>query len=343
MINGKKHKISKEKLEELYLSQNKTCKEVSEYFGIAPRSLREYIKIWNLHKPKFSITKDELTELYITQNLSSIQIGNLKNISPTVVQKKLRDYNIEKSLSYDIPEEELRHFYLKENYTIPQLANYYNVNYMTISRRIKKFKLFKSGKLRGARIKKSNQERYGVNSTTQLKEIKKAQEKTLEKHYGVRVPAKNSEIQRKGQLTKQKNGTCNTSKPEEELYTFLKKKYGSKQVKRQYNTQLIEKSDRYPFNCDFYIKSLDLFIEYQGNWTHGTEPFDISNSEHKKRYLFLKSHSKNSTYYADTLKTWTQTDPLKREVAKKNKLNFIELWSLIDVILLDSIPSKLEI
>ena len=31
---------------------------------------------------------------------------------------------------------------------------------------------------------------------------------------------------------------------------------------------------KYPFNCDFYIKSKDLFIEYQGHQTHGTKPYD---------------------------------------------------------------------
>ena len=37
--------------------------------------------------------------------------------------------------------------------------------------------------------------------------------------------------------------------------------------------------DRYPFNCDFYIKSKDLFIEYQGHPSHGYCPFNRNNRE----------------------------------------------------------------
>ena len=39
------------------------------------------------------------------------------------------------------------------------------------------------------------------------------------------------------------------------------------------NVEVIgNKYDRYPFACDFYISSLDLFIECNYHWTHGGKP-----------------------------------------------------------------------
>ena len=47
---------------------------------------------------------------------------------------------------------------------------------------------------------------------------------------------------------------------------FLKERYPD--VITQY------KDDRYPFACDFYIPSLDLFIECNYHWTHGGKPYE---------------------------------------------------------------------
>ena len=65
---------------------------------------------------------------------------------------------------------------------------------------------------------------------------------------------------RKNFLTQKKNGTINTSKTEKELEAELRKIFPD--LKTQY------KSEVYPFACDYYIPSLDLYIEYNGFITH---------------------------------------------------------------------------
>ena len=55
--------------------------------------------------------------------------------------------------------------------------------------------------------------------------------------------------------TKQLHHSFNTSRPEEELYQDLLKTYLKEDIVRQYS------DERYPWKCDFYIKSEDLFIE----------------------------------------------------------------------------------
>ena len=53
-----------------------------------------------------------------------------------------------------------------------------------------------------------------------------------------------------------KNNSFNKSKEEEKYYSYLLHLYSSEDIVRQYYDK-----DRYPFHCDFYIKSEDLFIE----------------------------------------------------------------------------------
>lgn len=72
------------------------------------------------------------------------------------------------------------------------------------------------------------------------------------------------------------NGTTNQSKSENE---FLHKLEILGINKDDIIHHYID-TKRYPYNCDFYIKSKDLFIEYQGHWTHGPDIFDKNNENH---------------------------------------------------------------
>ena len=70
---------------------------------------------------------------------------------------------------------------------------------------------------------------------------------------------------------------------------------------------------------------MDLYIEYQGFWTHGKEPY--IGSDEQKEIIKLWA-SKNTDQYKRAIKTWTIKDPLKRETAKKNNLNWIEFFNI---------------
>ena len=56
--------------------------------------------------------------------------------------------------------------------------------------------------------------------------------------------------------TKHKNNTFNTSKFEVNFRNNLIEIFDVTDIFSNYKDEL-----RYPFNCDFYIKSLDIFIE----------------------------------------------------------------------------------
>lgn len=131
----------------------------------------------------------------------------------------------------------------------------------------------------------------------------------------------NKEIVNKILETKRKNNSFHISKPEEELFLYIKEKFPS--VERQYN-----KDNRYPWCCDFYIDELDLFLELQGTWTHGRHPYIIDNFEDQRILNQWIEKSKEHPFYTTAILTWTEADVNKRTTAKNNNLNFKEVWSL---------------
>ena len=147
-------------------------------------------------------------------------------------------------------------------------------------------------------MKKTNQERYGVDFS-------------WEAHF----------IKQKSENSKLINNSFNSSKPEEKLYELLCNKYGSSDVIRQY------KCERYPFCCDFYIKSTDTFIELQGMWTHGKHPYNSNSIKDQVKLQQWQSKANNgSKFYRNAIKVWTVSDPLKRETAINSNLNYIEVF-----------------
>ena len=101
------------------------------------------------------------------------------------------------------------------------------------------------------------------------------------------------------------------------------------------------KTEKYPYNCDFYIPSLDLYIELNIYWTHCGHFFN-SNDENDLSILNnLKLKSKEKDTYKKAIHTWTISDIEKRDIAIKNKLNYVVIWnrkqlkSFFDLNLLD--------
>jgi hypothetical protein len=165
-------------------------------------------------------------------------------------------------------------------------------------------------------------DRYGVEYPFLNPEIKNKARETMIDRYGVSEAMNSRNFVEKMKLstlkadTKRKNGTFSTSKPEESLYELLIAHFGKHDVVRQYND-----SSRYPFNCDFYIPSRDLFIELNAHWTHGMHWFSSNDNK-----LLLDWKSRHSKYYDIAINTFSHRDVLKRQTAESNKLNYVVFW-----------------
>lgn len=88
------------------------------------------------------------------------------------------------------------------------------------------------------------------------------------------------------------------------------------------------KDYRYPWHVDFFLPKFDMFIEIQGHWTHGPHPFDsndINDIDILNKWI---EKSKYSAFYKSAIDVWTLRDVEKRNVAKENNLNYIEIFSI---------------
>ena len=180
-------------------------------------------------------------------------------------------------------------------------------------------------------IKETNIKRYGNVCPTKNKKVLFKSQQTCMKHYGVKSYSQtdeykqnhsklmsSKEMQERRNAIQKEHHTFNSSKIEQQFKEYLEQNY-SNDFEYQYRTKL------YPFNCDFYIKSLDLYIEIQGSWTHGGHPFDENNQEDIDKLNLWKS--KNTKYYNVAIKVWTDLDVRKRNIAKTSKLNYLEIFS----------------
>lgn len=148
-------------------------------------------------------------------------------------------------------------------------------------------------------------ERYGAESWSESEEGRKflGSSETLQKIHDSKI----------------ENGTYGRSAPEELLYSMLCEHFSVDDIRRQYNTD-----DRYPWSCDFYIVSRDLFIELNAYWSHGFHWFDKNNdADLEKLQLWM---SKSSSGYEDAIMNWTVNDVAKREAARNHRLNYVVFW-----------------
>ena len=151
-------------------------------------------------------------------------------------------------------------------------------------------------------------ERYGVEHYTQHPDHREAQS----------VRMRDPEHQRRIREAKRQNGTFNTSIAEQELLLMLVDRFGVDDVLEEYW------DERYPFACDFYIPSRDMFIEMNGMWTHGGHWFDSHDIEDVER--MGQWRASENTFYQAAAYDWGQRDVEKRDTARISQLNYVVFW-----------------
>ena len=178
-----------------------------------------------------------------------------------------------------------------------------------------------------------SKQNYNVDWFTKSEEIKNKAKKTMLRRYGVeysmQIPKNKEymsylmssyEMQERRYNTMKRNHTFNSSSAEEELFLYIKSRFPK--VVRQYKDK-----NRYPYFCDFYIPELDYFIELQGYYTHGKHPFDPNSNEDLQ---LIEYYKKKYGEDCQPITIWSIKDVEKRDCAKRNHLNFKEVWSLED-------------
>ena len=222
------------------------------------------------------------------------------------VKEKIRKTNIER-YGVDNP---AKSYKVQDKIKATNLENY-GTEYVMSNDSIKE-------KVRQTCIKK-----YGVDNVKKSELIKKHTiEHNIEK-YGVEYPTQLQSTIDKIYESKTKHKTHTCSKEEDKVYELLKTMYNN--IRRQY------KSEDYPFACDLYIADNDLYIECNFHWTHGKHGFDKNNPDDIKKLNLWKKRSKEKDYYISAINVWTTRDVMKRKIAEKHGLNYLEFFSFSEV------------
>lgn len=235
---------------------------------------------------------------------------------------------------------------IKEKCSNTKLLKYGDENYKNIDK-AKQTKLSRYGDENYNNREKANNtclERYGVTCYSKTKEYKnrlkpirkemyRKAEDTLEKKYGS-LDAAYKLICSKRNESLRKNNSFNRSNMENNLYYYLLN-YFKEDIKRNYSDSV-----RYPFKCDFYIPSKDLFVELNAHWTHGNTPYDSNDVYCQNKLKNWQEKAKTSKFYKNAIYTWTDLDVRKAEIAKKNNLNYIVIYNKKLSELLENLESQ---
>ena len=334
----------KDNLYFLYVTCNLSKKDIADIYYKKPRTIEKKLHNYGIHKPDFLHDFNTKKAIYLKYGVDNI--FKLDNIKTKIKETNLNKYGCS---SYT-QTTEYKNKVQKTN------ISKYNTNWVlqnkTIKEKIKQTNLKKYGvtnvfasKQIQETIKNTNLTKYDVENPQQnikiktktkntlLKKynatstftspiIKEKIKKSLLEKYGVDNVSKNKEVINKIYRKKKENHTLNSSHNEEKIKQLLYDKFSD--MRYQY------KSKEYPFNCDFYIPCLNLYIEYQEHWSHGKHPFDASNIQDKLKVTLW--NKKCTKYYKNAINTWTVRDPLKRKTAKDNGLNWIEFFTFEEFI-----------
>lgn len=183
---------------------------------------------------------------------------------------------------------------------------------------------------RKEQIEKRKETLIGKYGTTNLHDVPEFEEKcreTILKKTGYDSYFKIPEVRELAYKQLLDDSKSGKSKKEDEIYSFLSE-LGYNDTIRHYI------SNSYPYPCDFYIPSLDMYIEYHGSQYHNKRAYlgtsdDIkeANALLEKDKLRCKETGKKKSPYFSIFNTWVNIDCKRRNLVNEKKLKYLELYS----------------
>lgn len=305
--NGKgSESPSKEELEYLYIDLNIKLDDLYKFFGVNIWNVSRWLSIYGIKKDYKNISKNIIQTNYERYGcVSSAMLQEYKDkIRNTCIERYGCDYVVQTDEFKNKAKQTKIEKYGDENYSNHEQARItwrktYNENKEDILNR----------------TIETNRKRYGCDFYSQSEE------------HLLNVRKKKKESLKKAYETKKENGTLgfNASKQEKQCFDMLKRVYPDA-ISQYFG------DSRYPYNCDMYIPSLDLFIEFQGyQGGHYLYPYR-DNDEDKKilEEMKLKSikNGKKNNIYDRIVNVWGNKDIIKRQIAKTNNIRLLEFFSV---------------
>ena len=295
----------------------KLCGKPVKFVGKGNKTFREYCSNYCVRHSKEVVNKRVNT----IKNFSDEKLNTINNKRKNTCLKK---YGTEYYLSSDDLKEKSKQTCLQKYGTeyylssedLKEKSKQYNLLHYGCS-------YYQSTNEYKEKVANTKINKYGNSSYINIEKIKE----TNKLKYGVEWSFQSDDVKNKIWESLKKHKSYNKSKPEDICYKLLKEKYPD--IIRQYY------SDKYPFKCDFYIPSKDLYLEYNGffHQKHFFNKNDINDIKHLNE-LKEKANKSNAhllgkqSRYDTAIYVWTDLDVRKQQCVKQNKLNFVAFWNV---------------
>ena len=319
--------------------QNKFSKTKEQRAELRKKTLQQKYGVTNISQLKEIKDKKKQTTLKNYGVENPAQSSEIKNkMKETCLEK----YGVESTNSLPDKKDKIKKT-IQEKYGVDNIMQVFNVQEKQKQTCIEKYGVDNAIKNKEIKDKKEQTclDKYGKENLFGTEYFKNKSKETCTKKYNVEniMQVFNNEKLNEDALkikqkiidniptmldkmykTKKKNKSFNTSQPELQINSLLQKTF---KVICQY------KSELYPFACDFYLPDLDLYIEYNGTWTHGAMPYE-NNESCNRQLQRWQEKAKTSKFYQNAIYTWTDLDVRKRQTAKQNNLNWLEFFSMTE-------------
>lgn len=286
--------LTEEALRNLYTAENKTAEELARHFKVGVATIRRHLKKYNIVKPETQ-RREAISKTKQAKSLEELTIYK-QHISENRKGKGLG------AVPWNKNKKGLQIAWNKGFKIAEEAKQHLRDVYAALPEEEKQRRKDAVGRAHSGKTPWNRGLHYTIDPET----VKAAKEKEI--------------------ATKKLRNTFATSKVEEDFYLHLCSYFLPSDIIRQYFNK-----ETYPFNCDFYIKPLDLFIELNINWTHGFKPYDPTDDFCQEQLAQWRKKAETSDYYKNAIYTWTDLDVRKRQIADKNKLLYIQLYSNGDI------------
>ncbi len=161
-------------------------------------------------------------------------------------------------------------------------------------------------------------ELYGAENALQCDEIFDKMKSRVTDKFGVGNVMELQEIRDRVARTKRERHVGRESNPEKRMLEILISIFGPDDVEVEFS------SEKYPYACDYHIKSRDMYIELNAHWSHHDHWFDEDDISDKNLLNHWKS--RHTKYYDNCVSVWSGRDVMKRRTARDNNLNYLVFW-----------------
>ena len=328
--------LDAEEFRDCYLKH--TRKDCEAYFGLSAmefKNLADHLGLFNIKRESkrldkniilSNLSENEIISLCLKHSNKELQ--KILNLSPEAFKNFQLKYNLKNADAAELTARLFPRTDILRDYEQNTLTRFRSIYSLTLNQAYRLLSILDIP-LRSLECE------YDMRKITYLKNFGKYEnpdgykcklnkyKKSMLSIYGEDNPAKVNSLKKKAvnslQLYKDNNKMHKSSKAEKHLLALLEKVFGSEDV-------IYQKFDidLYPFNCDFYIRSLDLWIELNGWWHHGPYPFYESDINLQ---LLNEAKHKYPNQFASFYKVWTQSDVKKFEYARKHRLNYLVVYN----------------